>query len=99
MHMEVKKTDIFEEWLQKLGDKKGSTVIVKHIIRMSAGNLGDVKSVGEGVFEKRIHFGAGYRLYFINKNSQLIILLCGGDKSTQQKDIVKAKQIAKEHNL
>ena len=63
---------------------------------MGKGNLGDTKNVRENIFEKRIFYGAGYRLYFMNKNGQLIIILCGGDKSTQQKDIEKAKQIAKE---
>jgi putative addiction module killer protein len=63
---------------------------------MRKGNFGDTKNIEGSIFEKRIFYGAGYRLYFVNKNNQLIILLCGGDKSTQQKDIEKAKYIAED---
>ncbi|MDR1453432.1 MAG: type II toxin-antitoxin system RelE/ParE family toxin [Candidatus Margulisbacteria bacterium] len=94
--MEVKTTSIFDEWLLKLKDRQSAGLIVKHIDRMRRGNLGNVKNVGGNLFEKKMHQGAGYRLYFVNKNSQLIIILCGGDKSTQQKDIEKAKQIIRE---
>ena len=96
MRMEIRKTEVFENWFLKLRDVQTRMIISNHIKRMTIGNFGDVKNVGGNVFEKRIYYGAGYRLYFINKNSQLIILLCGGDKSTQHKDIEKAKQIAKE---
>ncbi|MDR1997830.1 MAG: type II toxin-antitoxin system RelE/ParE family toxin [Candidatus Margulisbacteria bacterium] len=94
--MEVKTTSIFDEWLVRLKDRQSAGFILKHIDRMKLGNLGIVRNVGGNIFEKKIHHGAGYRLYFINKNSQLIIVLCGGDKSTQQKDIDKAKKIAME---
>ncbi|CDN56879.1 Addiction module killer protein (plasmid) [Neorhizobium galegae bv. officinalis bv. officinalis str. HAMBI 1141] len=63
---------------------------------MEIGNLGDVKPVGEGISEARIAYGPGYRLYFIQQGQEIIILLCGGDKSTQSKDIASAKQMAKE---
>jgi putative addiction module killer protein len=63
---------------------------------MAGGNFGDVEPVGEGVSEARIHYGPGYRLYFIRRGSALIVLLCGGDKSTQARDITKAKEMAKE---
>lgn len=66
------------------------------IRRLSLGNPGDVKPVGEGVSEMRIDYGPGYRVYFLTKGSELILLLIGGDKSTQEKDIAKAKQIAKD---
>ncbi len=66
------------------------------IERMAAGNPGDVAPVGEGVSEARIHFGPGYRLYFVERGRTIIILLCGGDKSTQNRDIARAKQLAKD---
>ena len=94
--MEVIFTGVFRKWLNTLRDKTARTVILKHIDRMKNGNLGDTKNLGEQIFEKRIFYGAGYRLYFINKNGQLIIILCGRDKSSQPKDIKKAKQIVKE---
>lgn len=94
--MEVKKTEVFENWFLKLRDIKTKMIVSTHIRRMTIGNLGDVKNIGGNIFEKRIYYGAGYRLYFMNKSNQLIILLCGGDKSTQHKDIEKAKQIAKD---
>ncbi|GBR74014.1 toxin ParE [Candidatus Termititenax aidoneus] len=94
--MEVKKTKIFDDWLLGLKDRRVITIITANIKRISQGNMSNVKSVGEKVFEKKIYFGAGYRLYFVNKNGDLIILLCGGDKSTQEKDIKLAQKIAKE---
>ena len=94
--MEIKTTTVFDAWLLTLKDKEGKGIILKHIDRMKLGNLGKVRSVGDNIFEKKIYFGAGYRLYFVNKSGQLIIILCGGDKSTQQKDIEKAKIIIKE---
>ena len=94
--MEVKTTTIFDAWLMALRNKEDKGIILKHIDRMKLGNMGKVRNVGDNIFEKKIYYGAGYRLYFVNKSGQLIILLCGGDKSTQQKDIEKAKIIAKE---
>jgi putative addiction module killer protein len=70
--------------------------IVTRIRRMEIGNLGDVTPVGEGVSEARIAYGPGYRLYFIQQGQEIIILLCGGDKSTQSRDIASAKKMAKE---
>ena len=96
MGFEVIKSDIFGKWLEKLRDKKAKTIIDKHIYRMSLGDMGKVKNVGGNVFEKKIYYGAGYRLYFINRNGNIIVLLCGGDKSTQPKDIKLAHIIAKE---
>ena len=94
--MEVITSEVFKKWLHKLRDDNAVTEILTHIDRMKLGNLGKVKNVGGNVFEKKIYYGPGYRLYFANKNGQLIVILCGGDKSTQQKDIEKAKIIAKE---
>ncbi|MCL2880204.1 MAG: type II toxin-antitoxin system RelE/ParE family toxin [Treponema sp.] len=94
--MVVKSIKVFDEWLDKLKDKPGRGLILKHIDRMKLGNLGKVKNISRGVFEKKIYYGPGYRLYFTNNGDQLIILLCGGDKSSQQQDIIKAIDLAKE---
>ena len=93
---EILKTDIYQKWYDKLNDRKAKALIDIRLARLKKGNFGDVSPVGEGVSELRIHFGAGYRIYLIKDGETLIILLSGGDKSTQQSDIVRAKQIAKE---
>lgn len=82
----------FEEWVKNLRDKATTRRIQARLAGVSAGNLGDTRSVGEGVNELRLKFGAGYRIYFGFDGDELIILLCGGDKSTQDKDIKKAKE-------
>lgn len=98
MIYQIQTTDIFNKWAAKLKDKTAARAIASRLLRVRAGNIGDVKSVGDGVSEMRIFVGKGYRLYFTMRNNKLIILLCGGDKSTQPKDIQKAKQMAKELN-
>lgn len=82
----------FTEWLDSLRDIKTLSIIDKRIKRVSLGNLGDCKSVGGGVFELRIDYGSGYRVYFGQIGSIIVLLLCGGDKSTQEQDISKAKE-------
>ena len=94
--MQIKKTDIFAKWIDHLKDHRARTIINQCIVRVADGLLGDFKSVGDGVSEIRINYGPGYRVYCTMRGNELIILLCGGDKSTQQEDIAKAKQIAKE---
>lgn len=89
------KTEYFEKWQASLKDTNAKARINVRIRRMETGVLGDVKPVGEGVSEARIHYGAGYRLYFCQRGDVVIILLCGGDKSTQSKDIEKAKELKK----
>jgi len=89
-------TDTFTQWLGKLRDKQAVAKIKARMRRAELGNLGDVKAVGEGVSEMRVFVGKGYRVYFIERGIEIVVLLCGGDKSTQQKDIEKAKQIAQE---
>jgi len=96
MYMKVKGTQLFYDWLENLKDKQGRGIILKHIDRMKLGNMGKTKNIFGDVFEKKIYFGPGYRLYFINKSDQLIIILCGGDKSTQKQDIENAKKLAEE---
>jgi putative addiction module killer protein len=90
----VQKTDEFDEWLSGLSDHKAQAKIVSRIERLSLGNPGDVKPVGEGVSEMRVSHGPGYRVYFKQTGKMLVLLLCGGDKSTQEKDIKRAKQMA-----
>lgn len=84
----------FDEWLNKLKDAKGKARIVARIRSAEHGNLGDVQPVGKGVSEMRIHFGPGYRVYFAQKGKLLILLLLGGDKSSQKRDIKKAIALA-----
>ena len=91
----IVKTEIFEKWQNKIKDIKAKAKIEVCIRRMEVGNLGDVKAVGEGVSEARIHYGAGYRLYFCQRGDIIIVLLCGGDKSSQNKDIETAKELKK----
>lgn len=89
------KTEHFEKWQTSLKDTNAKARIEVRIRRMEMGVLGDVKPVGEGVSEARIHYGAGYRLYFCQRGDVVIVLLCGGDKSTQSKDIEIAKELKK----
>jgi putative addiction module killer protein len=94
--LEVQKTDEFDEWLSKLADQKAQAKIASRIERLGLGNPGDVKPVGEGVSEMRVPYGPGYRVYFKQTDKAIVLLLCGGDKSTQQRDIKRAKEIAAE---
>ncbi len=91
MIYEVKKSTHFDKWMDSLKDLRGKIAIARRIERMSNGNFGDVKSVGIGVSELRVTVGPGYRVYFTKLEERLIVLLVGGDKSTQAKDIKKAK--------
>lgn len=90
----VLRTKEFDAWLTRLRDAKGKARIVARIRSAELGNLGDVEPVGEGVSEMRIHYGPGYRVYLKKQGTLLIMLLCGGDKSSQQRDIKKAKALA-----
>jgi len=91
--MIINRTDVFANWLRKLKDRHARAVILNHIDRMEDGNLGKVEPVGESIYEKKINHGPGYRLYFCNMGESWIMLLCGGDKSTQQEDIKHAKAL------
>ncbi len=82
----------FEEWLDNLRDMRAIDKIEKRLKRVQAGNLGDYRSVGEGVFEFRINYGPGYRIYFGQIGTIIVLIICGGDKSTQQQDIQTAKE-------
>lgn len=91
---EVRKTEIFAKWLDNLRDIQAKARVLVRIERLASGNAGDVKPVGEGVAEMRINYGPGYRVYFIQRGSELIVLLAGGDKSSQSRDIKAAIRLA-----
>lgn len=92
----IQQTKTFAQWHAAVRDLRAKIAIARRIERASAGNLGDVKSVGDGVSEMRVDVGAGYRVYYTTRDQVLIILLVGGDKSTQPADIKRAKKMAKE---
>jgi putative addiction module killer protein len=94
--MQIVQSDVFTAWLDDVKDERAAARIVTRIRRMEIGNAGDVRSVGEGVSEIRIDYGPGYRVYFTRRGMTLVILLCGGDKKSQRKDIALAKRMAKE---
>ena len=94
--MTVTYAEPFERWLKKLRDRRARIAIASRVERIEDGNFGDHHTVGGGVSELRINVGQGYRVYYTIRNSTLVILLCGGDKSSQQKDIRRAQQMATE---
>lgn len=94
--IEVIRSETFDRWLRKLKDRRAAARVQVRIDRLAAGNPGDVKPVGGGVSELRIDYGPGYRVYCLQEGDKLILLLCGGDKSTQDSDIKEAQRIAKE---
>jgi putative addiction module killer protein len=94
--LEIRQTETFLKWERRLRDEKARAAIASRVDRLAAGLAGDVKAVGDSVMELRIHYGPGYRVYFIRRGEQIIILLCGGDKATQSRDIETAKRLAKE---
>jgi putative addiction module killer protein len=92
---EVRQTEVFAAWLKGLRDRRARDRILARIDRLSLGNAGDVGPVGEGVSEMRIHYGPGYRMYFTQRGDTVVILLCGGDKRTQARDIKRAIEMAR----
>jgi putative addiction module killer protein len=92
--VQIRRTNEFAKWLSGLRDRQGRAKILARIDRMEEGNPGKTRSVGAGVVEMKIDFGPGYRVYFIQRGDVLIVLLCGGDKSTQDNDIRRAKTLA-----
>ena len=92
---EIRRSSVYIKWLKKLKDRVGKILIAERISRLQDGNPGDSELVGKGISELRIHYCPGYRVYYKDTGREIIILLCGGDKSTQQEDIEKAKMIAK----
>lgn len=94
--IEIRQTAVFGDWLKGLRDINARARITMRIRRLELGNPGDVKPVGSGVSEMRIDYGPGYRVYFVQQGKTVVILLCGGDKRTQQADIAAAQQMVKE---
>ncbi len=94
--VEIRKTDIFAKWIDGLRDIRARARVLARIQRLACGNVGDAKPVGEGVSEMRIDYGPGYRVYYKRQGKQLIVLLAGGDKRTQKRDIEKALRLARE---
>jgi len=90
----IRKTSVFRKWMKKLKDTIAKAHIDRRIDRLSRGNPGDVEPIGEACSEMRIDYGPGYRIYYKDTGQEIIIILCGGDKSTQQSDIARAKRIA-----
>lgn len=94
--LKVSQTEDFSRWLKGLRDAVAKAKILVRVERLADGNPGDVAPVGEGISELRIHYGGGYRVYFVRRGEELVVLLCGGDKSSQPSDIMRAKKLAKE---
>lgn len=94
--IEIRRTEAFDQWLRRLKDERAKAKIAARIRRLAFGNFGDVSPVGEGVSELRIFEGPGYRVYFVQRGSTVVILLCGGSKKSQARDIKTANTIAKE---
>ena len=94
--MELKQTETFQKWRARLKDDRARALIASRLDRLAYGHAGDVEPVGSGVSELRIHYGPGYRIHIQKRGNTIIVLLCGGDKSTQAKDIKTAKGLADE---
>ena len=92
--MQIRRTEEFASWLSQLRYRQGRAKILSRIDRLEEGNPGKSRSVGEGVVEMKIDFGPGYRVYYIRRGAIVIVLLCGGDKSSQENDIRRAKVLA-----
>jgi len=94
--LELRQTDTFKQWRQRLRDDRAKALIASRLDRLAYGHTGDVKAVGGGVLELRIHHGPGYRVYFAKQGNVVVILLCGGDKGSQTRDIGIAKRLLAE---
>lgn len=92
---EIIRSETFSDWLSSLKDSRARSRVLARIDRMREGNFGDAEPIGDGLSEARIHYGPGYRVYFMQQGDVIVVLLCGGDKSSQNKDIKQARRIAK----
>ena len=93
--VEIRRTDAYDRWFRRLRDRNAREVINVRIRRLREGRAGDARSVGEGVSELRVHYGPGYRIYFTRRGRRLVILLAGGDKDSQERDIRTARSLAR----
>ncbi|MCY4602071.1 MAG: type II toxin-antitoxin system RelE/ParE family toxin [Acidobacteria bacterium] len=93
---EIVQSATFSRWFQRLRDRQAGARILARLRNVSLGNLGETRSVGDGVSEVRLHCGPGYRLYFLHRGKTVVVLLCGGDKDSQDRDIEHAKRIARD---
>ena len=89
------RSSVFSDWLNDLSDNKGKALILNRLANAALGNFGDCEAVGEGVSEMRVHYGPGYRVYFVRQGAAVYVLLCGGDKASQRRDIARAKRMAR----
>ncbi len=94
--IKVYQTDVFRQWLKALRDDQAVVRIIRRTERIADGNFGDARPIGQGVSELRIHYGPGYRVYFASQGDVIVLLLCGGDKSSQTEDIKRAHKLANE---
>lgn len=92
--MTIRETQVYKKWFEKLKDTVAKARILVRLRRMALGNFGEYKDLGDNVSELKFHFGPGYRIYYTERDGEIIILLAGGDKSSQSKDIAKAKELA-----
>ena len=90
------RSSVFSDWLDALSDNKGKALVLNRLANAALGNFGDCAAVGDGVSEMRIHHGPGYRVYFVRDGAAVYVLLSGGDKSSQRRDITRAKQMARD---
>jgi putative addiction module killer protein len=93
--VEVRETDVFRGWLSRLRDLKAQALIAQRLDRLRRGNFGSTRSLGGGLHEMKVDCGPGYRLYFVNRSGTVVVLLCGGDKSSQDRDIQRARFLAR----
>lgn len=94
--LEIRQTEVYARWIEELGDDRARARIEARIYRLSLGNPGDARPVGQGVSELRVDYGPGYRIYFVAQGRTIVVLLCGGDKRTQKRDIATAKSLARQ---
>jgi putative addiction module killer protein len=95
-NFQIRPSGVFTKWLTHIRDPTAQTLIARRIARLAQGNFGNTRSVGHGVFELKIDFGPGYRVYYVRRHGMILVLLCGGDKHSQSKDIERAKDLATE---